>query len=134
MSLQIVKVHPAKSPDTLNDEWFIVENAGQNDFVSKGCVLTVGKSSQPRGRPVGTIDPGFVLHPGEKVRLITGSPGKKAHGKPPEEDKDVKNYHLFLGGSVLTGAGTVLRLVLNQVEMVKVVFDPNEKDGIAKAE
>lgn len=127
----MLELHAARSAESLNDEWIVLENPGPNDFVSQGCRVTVAKG-QGRPRLVGSIDPGFVLHPGEKIRLVTGSPGKKSHGPPPDEKKDLKNYHLFLGGPILSGVGTVVRLVLNQVEMAKGTFDPDTKDGLAK--
>ena len=43
---------------------------------------------------LGIIDPGFVLEPGMRMRLCTGSSGTQAHGTAPEDD--TKNYFLFL--------------------------------------
>ena len=55
---------------------------------------------------LGIIDPGFVLQPGEKMRMCTGNPATQAHGSPPPEDA-VKNYFLFLPKPYLSGgAGT----------------------------
>ncbi|HJZ84938.1 MAG TPA: hypothetical protein VKN99_07180 [Polyangia bacterium] len=133
MALKFLELHAARSSEMLNDEWFVLENAGPNDFISQGCKVTVAKNAQARGRLVGTIDPGFVLHAGQKIRLVTGSPGKKVHGSPPDEKDDCKNYHLFLGGPILAGVGTVVRLVLNQVEMAQAAFDPAAKHGLAPA-
>jgi len=132
MALKIMELHAARTPDALNDEWMVLENGGQNDFVAQGCRVTVARNPQARGGLVGTIDPGFALHPGEQIRLVTGSPGRKAHGSPPDETSTLKNYHLFLGGPVLLGAGTTVRLVLNQIEMAKATFDPAAKDGLAR--
>jgi len=132
MPLQILELHAAKQPESLNDEWMILENAGSNDFVSQGCKLVVARNPNARGREIGKIDPGFVLHAGQKIRLVTGSPGTKAHGAPPDETKDLKNYHLFLGGPVLEGAGSTVALVLNQVEMARATFDPKAKHGVAQ--
>ena len=62
---------------------------------------------------------------------MTGSPAKKAQGEAPEE-KNVKNYHLFLREPVLVKPGQVLRLQLKQAELAKAVFAPDEKGGIGK--
>jgi hypothetical protein len=132
MALHISQLHAARNKEALNDEWLVLENAGPNDFVAQGCRVTIARNAQARGREIGKLDPGFVLHAGEKIRLVTGSPGKKAHGSPPDEAKDLKNYHLFLGGPVLEGPGTVVRLVLNQIEMAKATFDPKVGSGLAK--
>jgi hypothetical protein len=129
MPIRFIEIHAAKSEESLNDEWITLENTGPNDFVAKGCKLTIGKGAA-RGRPVGTLDPGFVLHAGEKIRLVTGNPGKKAQGAPPEPKADCKNYHLFLGEPMLEGPGTVVRLVLNQLEMAKATYDAREKNGV----
>jgi len=132
MALQIVELHATEKPETLNDEWLVLENSGPNDFVSQGCKVAVARNAHARGREIGKIDPGFVLHAGERIRLVTGSPGKKAHGAPPDETKDLKNYHLFLGGPVIEGAGSTIALVLNQVEMARATYDPKAKQGVAK--
>ena len=83
---------------------------------------------------VGTLDPGFILHPNEKIRLVTGTPSKKAHGTPPEEKGDVKNYHLFLREPVLTTPGMVVRVSLKQQELAKAVYAPKSKTGIEEEE
>ena len=132
MPLRILELHPAKKPETLNDEWLVLENEGPNDFVSQGCKVSVARNAHARGREIGKIDPGFTLHKGEKIRLVTGSPGTKAHGAPPDETKEMKNYHLFLGGPLIEGAGSTIALVLNQVEMARATYDPKAKHGVAQ--
>jgi hypothetical protein len=129
MRLSIVELHPAKSSSSLNDEWFIVENVGDKAFSTGGCSLSTGRapSNKPL-RQIGTLDPGFTIAPNEKVRVITGNPGKKAHGTPPNDG--VKNYHLFLASPVLTGAGTVLALALRQHEVARATFDPKADGGV----
>jgi hypothetical protein len=127
MAIQIIKIHPAKDPKELNTEWFIVENAGEQPFSTKNCALGVSRGGRPK--PLGTLDPGFVLAPGDKTRIITGNPGRKAHGDPPKDD--VPNYHLFLGDAVLRGAGTVLSLSLRTLEIARAAFDPKAKNGIS---
>ena len=86
--------------------------------------MTVAKNGQERARPLGTLDPGFVLHANEKIRLVTGSPSKKAQGEPPAED-GVKNYHLLLREPVLVRRGTVVRVALKQLELAKAIFAPD---------
>jgi hypothetical protein len=132
MPLRIVELHAARTPDVLNDEWLVLENTGPNDFISQGCRVTVARNSAGRGREIGKIDPGFVLHKDERIRLVTGSPGRKAHGSPPDETKELKNYHLFLGGPLLEAEGTVVRLVLNQVEMARATWQRKGKHGIGE--
>jgi hypothetical protein len=134
MAIRFLELHAARTAAALNDEWCVVANDGPGDFIAHGCRINVGrqKGTTSRGSVVGTLDPGFVLHPGERVRLVTGSPGKKSHGPAPDETADCKTYHLFLGGALLAGgAGTVVRLVLNQIEMAKATYDPKAKAGMA---
>ncbi len=132
MPLVIRELHAAKDKAELNQEWLLLENTGPNVVVANGCTLTVARRAQDRPHPLGTLDPGFTLHPNEKIRLVTGTPSKKAQGTPPEE-KDVKNYHLFLREPILTAPGLVLRLSLKQMEMAKATYAPDKKDGLADA-
>jgi len=134
MSLVFREIHPAPEEASLNQEWFILENTGATPFNSAGCSVMVNrKSNGPKKHPraLGTLDPGFILKPGQKVRVITGSPGKKSQGTPPAETDDIKNYHLFLAGSVLMGAGSEIRLALRQHEVARGTFDPAAKTGVA---
>jgi hypothetical protein len=131
MALRIVEIHPAKKADELNAEWFVLENAGEKPFHTKNCTVSVARPGQKKRRDLGTLDPGFALNPNEKVRLITGNPGRKAHGKLPAED-DMKNYNLFLAESILqTGAGTVVALSLRDLVLTEASFDPKAKKGVA---
>src|SRR5687767_12365863 len=98
MRLVIREIHAARSADALNDEWFVVENTGDRAFSTAGCSVLVGKggASMARLRAVGTLDPGFTLQPQERMRVVTGNPGKKAHGAVPDAvDGGPRNYHLF---------------------------------------
>jgi len=130
MALVFREIHPAPNAEALNEEWFILENVGQNPVTTKGVAMTRAKG-KGRGTNIGTLDPGFTLKPGEKIRLITGIASKKAHGAPPAETDDLKNYHLFLKGPVLVGAGTTLRLTLNQIEFGTATYDPAAPGGVA---
>lgn len=123
MAIRIVEIHPADQPDALNTEWFVLENDGERPFMTRNCTLTVGMKGKKKRTQLGTIDPGFTLAPGTKVRVITGNPGRKAHGKAPEDD--LTNYNLFLNVSVLRGAGTVLTLSLRSLPITKATYDPD---------
>jgi hypothetical protein len=128
MTLRIVEIHPAGSPERLNDEWFVVENVGDRPFSTRNCALVTSLKGGAR-RSVGTIDPGFVLAPGERVRVVTGHPGRKAHGELPAGEP--RAYSLFLGDPVLRGADTVLALTLRSREIVSARHDPTSPAGVA---
>ena len=130
MALIIRELHASKSPDTLNEEWLLLENTGPNVVNAQGCAVTVAKRATDRARPLGTLDPGFILKPNEKIRLVTGTPSKKAQGVAPE-DKDVRNYHLFLKERVLSSPGIVVRVAMKQLELAKAVYAPTSANGIA---
>ena len=130
--ISIRELHAGASATTLNQEWFIVENVSGRAFSTTGCTVAVGKGKNARVKPVGTLDPGFTLAAEEKVRVITGNPGKKAHGAAPAED-GIKNYHLFLTSPLLTGPGSVVAMSLGQHELARAVFDPKSKTGLAPA-
>jgi hypothetical protein len=132
MALVFRELHRPKSPDALNEEWMLLENTGPNPVTAQGCSLTVAKNAAQRPHSLGTLDPGFVLHANEKIRLVTGTPSKKAQGTPPDE-KEVKNYHLFLREPVLQQPGLVLRLSLKQLDLAKAVFSPDAPNGLGVA-
>ena len=134
MPLVFREMHKAKSPDLLNEEWLLLENTGPAVVTAQKVELTVARRATDRPHPLGTLDPGFILHPNEKIRLVTGTPSKKAHGTPPEEKGDVKNYHLFLREPVLTTPGMVVRVSLKQQELAKAVYAPKSKTGIEEEE
>jgi hypothetical protein len=132
MALVFCELHRSKSPEALNEEWLVLENTGTNPINAAGCTLTIARNGNQRPRPLGTLDPGFILHPKEKIRLVTGSPSKKAQGTPPDE-KELKNYHLFLREPVLAAPGMVVRLALKQLELAKAIFSPDARNGIGEA-
>jgi hypothetical protein len=132
MALVFRELHKAKKAELLNEEWLLVENTGPNVVTAAGCALTVARRPSERPHPLGTLDPGFVLKPNEKIRLVTGTPSKKAQGTPPDE-KEVRNYHLFLREPVLTRPGTVVRLAVKQLELARAVFAPDKQDGVGEA-
>ena len=130
MALVIRELHAASSRELLNDEWLLIENTGPGLLSAAGWTLLVGKQGQ-RPHQLGTLQPGFILHSGEQIRLVTGSPGKKAHGAPPPETEKVKNYFLFLREPVLERPGIVVHLTLHQLELARAVFAPQKQDGSA---
>jgi hypothetical protein len=129
MAIRFVEIKASESPETLNNEWVILENDGKAPFNTRGCGMTVGRRGSNKKSLLGIIDPGFVLQPGERVRMLTGNPGTQAHGTPPEDA--VKNYFLFLPKTYLAGAGTVLTLVLRGLPVSKAEFDPAVAGGVA---
>ena len=131
MAIRFVEIKPSESTDTLNNEWVILENDGKAPFNTRGCGMTVGRRGSAKKSLLGIIDPGFVLQPGERVRMLTGNPGTQAHGAAPEDG--VKNYFLFLPKTYLAGVGTVLTLVLRGLPVSKGEFDPAAPGGVAAA-
>jgi hypothetical protein len=128
MAIKFVEVKAAETTEALNTEWVILENAGKAPFSTRGCGMTVGRRGSNKKSLLGIIDPGFVLQPGERMRMCTGNPGTQAHGAAPEDD--VKNYFLFLPKVYVGAAGTVLTLVLRGLPVSKVEYDPAQPRGI----
>lgn len=128
MAIRIIEIHPADPSDALNSEWFVLENQGEKPFSTRGCTLTVARKGQPKKALLGTIDPGFVIGANEKVRVITGHPGRKAHGDLPAED--IKQYNLFLNESVLRGPGCTLTLALRSLPVTKATYEPEAAGGV----
>ena len=121
MPIVIREIHASSSPSLLNEEWFVVENTGDKPFSTAGCTIAVARGQTARPRPVGTMDPGFTLLPGQKKQVVSGNPGKKAHGKVTATD-DLEVYHLFLGTSLISGPGAVLILSLKQHEFARTTY------------
>ncbi len=134
MPLVFRELHQAKSADKLNEEWLLLENTGPSVVTAHKVELTVARRPSERPHPLGTLDPGFILHPNEKIRLVTGTPSKKAHGTPPDEKGEIKNYHLFLRERVLSTPGMVVRVSQKQQELARAIFSPKRKDGIEAEE
>ena len=128
MPLIFREAHAAPDKKKLNEEWFVLENTGASAINTRGLQVLSGKAGQ-RGSFLGTIDPGFMLQPGEKIVLASGSPGKKAHGEPPVPEK-MRVYHLLQRERLLQGTGTIIRFALNQMELVRLVYDSEAPNGI----
>ena len=132
MPIRFVEIKASENPETLNAEWVILENDGKTPFNTRGCGMTVGRKGTNKKSMLGIIDPGFILQPGERMRMCTGNPGTQAHGPAPEDG--VKNYYLFLPKTYLGGgAGTVLTLVLRGLPVSKAEFDPAQPHGVVAA-
>jgi hypothetical protein len=132
MAIRFVEIHPAADPAELNTEWVVLANDGTLPFVTRGCGMSVGRRGQAKRRELGIIDPGFVLKPGERVRMLTGSPGAKDQGTPPDDGVDgVTNYYLLLPKPYLQGDGTVLTLTLRGQVVAKATFAPAAEHGVA---
>jgi hypothetical protein len=123
-------LHPAEKPELLNQEWMIVENTGPGALSAAGWTLAVARQKGQRPHPLGTLQPGFVIKAGERVRLVTGSPSKKAQGTPPADENGLKSYHLFLREPVLQRPGQLLLIQLNQLELARATFDPAATEGL----
>jgi hypothetical protein len=131
MAIRFVEIKASENPEALNSEWVILENDGKTAFNTRGCGMTVGRRGSAKKSLLGIIDPGFVLAPGERMRMLTGNPGTQVHGPAPEDG--VKNYFLFLPRTYVHGVGTVLTLVLRGLPVSKAEFDPAQPNGIAVA-
>ena len=102
---------------------------GRGPVSTRGLAVIVSRPGK-RGSVMGHIDPGFMLQPGEKILIHTGIPGKKAQGDVPAKD-GLRSYPLMQKEILLKGSGTQIRLALNQIDVAKVTFDKEAKNGIA---
>ncbi len=128
MAIRFASIKAGESDELLNSEWVVLENNGKTPFHTRGCGMTVGKRGSNKKSMLGVIDPGFVLQPGEKMRMCTGNPATAAHGAAPPED-DVKNYFLFLPKTYVH-PGAVLTLVLRGLPVAKAEYDAAAANGI----
>ena len=129
MSLEFIEIHPADDAKLLNTEWFIVKNTGDKPFTTRGCTLEVSRKGSKKTKALGTMDPGFSIAPGESVRVITGHPGRKAHGSAPSDD--TPNYNLFLGASYVKGDGTILTIRLRSLSVGSAQYQSSSAKGVA---
>jgi hypothetical protein len=132
MALMFREAHAAPDIKKINEEYFVLENSGASAVSTAGLQVVSARKGK-RGSILGVIDPGFMLQPGEKILVVSGVPGKKAHGDPPVRE-GMRTYHLFQRERLLSGAGTILKLALNQVAVAKLVYDPAAPAGIGKDE
>ena len=128
MPLQFEEIHAAPDAKKINEEWFVLTNTGGTAVSTAGLSVIVNRPGK-RGSVLGQIDPGFLLQPGEKILVVTGMPGKKSQGEPPTRE-GLRVYHLLQRESLLRGNGTTIRFALNQMDVAKVVYDREAKNGI----
>jgi hypothetical protein len=128
MALVFREAHAAPEKKRINEEWFVLENAGATSINTGGLQVIAARQGK-RGSVLGVIDPGFMLQPGEKILIVSGVPGKKSHGEPPARE-GMRTYHLFQREALLHGTGTTLRLAMNQVEVARLIFDPAVETGV----
>lgn len=128
MAIRFVEIHAATDGAQLNTEWVVLANDGKLPFHTRGCGMTTGRRGQKKRTELGIIDPGFLLAPGDKVRMLTGSPGKETD---PAPEDGITNYFLFLPKTYLQGAGTVLTVTLRGLAVCKAEFDPAGEGGLA---
>lgn len=138
MALVFREAHAAPEKKLINEEYFVLENDGASAVNTARLQVISSRVPKPgqkqqRGSLLGIIDPGFMLQPGEKILVVSGVPGKKSHGEPPTRD-GMRTYHLFQQARLLEGSGTVIKLALNQMEVAKLIFDPETTTGVAAAE
>jgi hypothetical protein len=133
MPLVFREAHAAPDKKKINEEWFVLENTGAAAINTRGLQVLSGNLHKKGQRAsfLGTIDPGFMLQPGEKIVVASGSPGKKAQGEPPAPDK-MRVYHLLQRERLLQGAGTIIRLTLNQMDIARLVYDPAAPKGVGQ--
>ena len=129
MALVFREAHPAPDRKKINEEWFVLENTGATS-ISTGGLQVIATRKGKRGSLLGMIDPGFMLQPGEKIIVVSGIPGKKAHGEPPTRE-GLRTYHLLQREPLLSGEGTLIRLCMNQFEVSRLMFDPATPTGVA---
>jgi hypothetical protein len=129
MPIEIIQFKPAESPKMLNTEWFILKNASDKTFTTRNCVVEVSRKGSKKSSSLGTMDPGFSMAPGESVRVVTGNPGRKAHGSAPEDE--IRNYNLFLGSTVLKGDGTIVTIRLRQMSLATAEYSSSAETGVA---
>lgn len=135
MALIFREAHAAPEKKKINEEYFILENDGATAVSTAHLQVISARAPRPgqkpaRGSVLGVIDPGFMLQPGEKILVVSGVPGKKSHGEPPTRE-GMRTYHLFQRAGLLEGAGTIIKLAMNQIEVAKLVYDPETDSGVA---
>ena len=138
MALIFREAHAAPEKKRINEEYFVLENDGATAVSTARLQVISARVPRPgqkaeRGSVLGMIDPGFMLQPGEKILVVSGVPGKKSHGDPPARE-GMRTYHLFQRTGLLQGAGTIIKLAMNQMEVAKLVFDPKTENGVAASD
>jgi len=120
VALTVSEVHRRPDERRLNEEWILVENQAQAPQATRGCRVLHYKRGAKKGVEVAKLDPGFVLSPGEKIRLVAGNPGTKAHGKAPEDG--IEAYYLFMKVPLLKGREGMVRVVKGQFVVLEARY------------
>jgi hypothetical protein len=131
MALIFREAHAAPDKKRLNEEYFVLENTGGTAVSTAGLQVVAARKGK-RGSVLGVIDPGFMLQPGEKIIVVSGSPGKKSQGEPPERE-GLRVYHLLQREGLLQANGITIRLTLNQTEIARLEYDAGAPQGVAAA-
>lgn len=129
MPLVFEEAHAAPDNKRVNEEWFVLANKGASAVSTAGLHVIVSRPGK-RGSVMGQIDPGFVLQPGEKILIVSGVPGKQSQGEIPTRE-GMRTYHLFQREGLLKGNGTILRFVLNQVDVARLAYSSESPNGVA---
>ena len=124
-NIKIDQLHAASDKDKLNEEWIELVNEGDAPFNAEGCSISVARSASARPRAVTTIKAGLILKGGERVRIVTGSSGKRSHGDAPGDD--LRNFHLFLKAPYLDRSGLTIRLANRQVEICRATYGEEDR-------
>ncbi len=129
MPLVFEEAHAAPDNKRINEEWFVLANAGASAVSTAGLHVIVSRPGK-RGSVMGQIDPGFVLQPGERILIVSGVPGKQSQGEVPSRE-GMRAYHLFQREGLLRGNGTIVRFVLNQVDVARLHYSSTAPNGVA---
>ena len=128
MPLVFEEVHASPDKKKANEEYFVLANVGASAVSTAGLQVIVSRPGK-RGSVMGQIDPGFVLQPGEKLLIMSGTPGKQAQGQPPVRE-GMRTYYLFQREGLLHGSGTTIRFAINQVDVARATYDKNASTGV----
>jgi len=121
MALNMLEVHRRTDEKKLNEEWILLENSGDAPQSTRGCRMLHYKPGAKKGVEAAKLDPGFTVAPGQKLRLVCGNPGTKAHGAAPQED-GVENYYLFMKAPLLKGQSGTVKLQKGQFVFLTVPY------------
>ncbi|MCB9554882.1 MAG: lamin tail domain-containing protein [Deltaproteobacteria bacterium] len=119
-NLVITAIQGPPNKKLLNNEWIELHNTGDAPFNGEGCSISVARGGA-RPKVITTMKAGLVMQPDERVRLVSGSPGKKSQGEAPEDDQ-ARNFFLFLKAPYLDRPNVTVRLVSGQRELCRTSF------------
>lgn len=120
MAFTVLEVHRRSEDELLNDEWILLQNGTDGPLSTRGCRVMVHKPKSPKGVEAAKMDPGFTVAPGEKVRMVCGRPGTKAHGKAPEDG--VETYYLLMKAPLLKGPAGRVKIAKGQLVLAEAEY------------